>query len=50
MKMNKEDQRFEHFFHIIPVELLEKRQVSYAEHCGNKDCVSFVSTLYFLEI
>lgn len=38
------------FFHIIPVELLEERQVSYAEHHGNEDCASFVSTLYFVEI
>lgn len=38
------------FFLIIPVELLEERQVSYAEHYGNKDCGSFVSSLYLLEI
>lgn len=37
-------------FHVIPVELLEERQVSCAEHDGNKDCGPFVSTLYFLEI
>lgn len=37
------------FFHIIPVELLEKRQVSYAEHHGNKKTVPLLFPLYIFQ-